>query len=83
MKMIMIFSVFLGMSIDVIYAQNLSDTTKVDSSAIEILSNPFDFNSWDTGLKVNSNDFNKGAIFSPLQLIQGKVPGFAINCQRS
>jgi len=40
----------------------------------------FGKNSWDTGFKVNSDDFNKGAIFSPLQLIQGKVPGFAINC---
>jgi len=69
------FSVILGMSINLIYAQNLSDSTKVDSSTIEILSNPVDFNSWDTGFKVNFNDFNKGAIFSPLQLIQGKVPG--------
>ena len=68
------------MSINLIYAQNLSDSTKVDSSTIEILSNPVDFNSWDTGFKVNFNDFNKGAIFSPLQLIQGKVPGFTINC---
>ena len=68
------------MSINLIYAQNLSDSTKVDSSTIEILSNPVDFNSWDTGFKVNINDFNKGAIFSPLQLIQGKVPGFTINC---
>jgi TonB-linked SusC/RagA family outer membrane protein len=76
----MFFSVFLGMSINLIYAQNLSDSTKVDSSTIEILSNPVDFNSWDTGFKVNINDFNKGAIFSPLQLIQGKVPGFTINC---
>jgi TonB-linked SusC/RagA family outer membrane protein len=76
----MIFSVSLGMSINLIYAQNLSDSTKVDSSTIEILSNPVDFNSWDTGFKVNFNDFNKGAIFSPLQLIQGKVPGFTINC---
>jgi len=76
----MIFSVILGMSINLIYAQNLSDSTKVDSSTIEILSNPVDFNSWDTGFKVNFNDFNKGAIFSPLQLIQGKVPGFTINC---
>jgi len=80
MKFIMIFSVILGMSINLIYAQNLSDSTKVDSSTIEILSNPVDFNSWDTGFKVNFNDFNKGAIFSPLQLIQGKVPGFTINC---
>jgi TonB-linked SusC/RagA family outer membrane protein len=80
MKFIMIFSVLLGMSIKFIYAQNLSGSTKVDSSTIAILSNPVDFNSWDTGLRVNSNDFNKGAIFSPLQLIQGKVPGFAINC---
>lgn len=80
MKFIMFFSVFLGMSINLIYAQNLSDSTKVDSSTIEILSNPVDFNSWDTGFKVNINDFNKGAIFSPLQLIQGKVPGFTINC---
>jgi TonB-linked SusC/RagA family outer membrane protein len=76
----MIFFVSLGMSINLIYAQNLSDSTKVDSSTIEILSNPVDFNSWDTGFKVNFNDFNKGAIFSPLQLIQGKVPGFTINC---
>jgi TonB-linked SusC/RagA family outer membrane protein len=76
----MIFFVSLGMSINLIYAQNLSDSTKVDSSTFEILSNPVDFNSWDKGFKVNFNDFNKGAIFSPLQLIQGKVPGFTINC---
>ena len=68
------------MSINLIYAQNLSDSTKVDSSTFETLSNPVDFNSWDKGFKVNFNDFNKGAIFSPLQLIQGKVPGFTINC---
>jgi len=59
----MIFFVSLGMSINLIYAQNLSDSTKVDSSTFEILSNPVDFNSWDKGFKVNFNDFNKGAIF--------------------
>jgi TonB-linked SusC/RagA family outer membrane protein len=28
--------------------------------------------------EIKADDFNKGAIFSPMQLIQGKVPGFAI-----
>jgi TonB-dependent SusC/RagA subfamily outer membrane receptor len=80
MKLIMIFSVFLGMSIKLIYAQNLSDRTKADSSIVETTNKPIEINSWDTGSKVYSNDFNKGAIFTPLQLIQGKVPGFAMNC---
>jgi TonB-dependent starch-binding outer membrane protein SusC len=30
------------------------------------------------GFKITSDNFNKGAIFSPLQLIQGKVSGLAI-----
>lgn len=76
----MIFLVFLGMNITLVYGQNLPDSTKADSSAVEILNKQIERNSWDTGFKVNSNDFNKGAIFTPLQLIQGKVPGFAINC---
>lgn len=28
--------------------------------------------------EINAADFNKGAIFSPMQLIQGKVPGLII-----
>lgn len=30
--------------------------------------------------RISADNFNQGAVFSPLQLIQGKVPGFVINC---
>jgi TonB-linked SusC/RagA family outer membrane protein len=80
MKLLLIFSVFLGMSVNLIYAQNLPDSANADSSTIETVNKPVVKDLWNTGFKVDSNDFNKGAIFSPLQLIQGKVPGFAINC---
>lgn len=35
------------------------------------------------GYKITSEGFNKGAVFSPLQLIQGKIPGFTVNCLNS
>jgi TonB-dependent starch-binding outer membrane protein SusC len=80
MKLAIIFSVFLALGANLSYAQNATDIVKTDSSAFEALNKPVQKSIGDAGFMVNSSEFNKGAIFSPLQLIQGKVPGFAINC---
>lgn len=80
MKLLLSFLILTGISVSQAYSQNPTYNTNADSSKTETPYKTDDFDSWNTRVKISADEFNKGAVFSPLQLIQGKVPGFNINC---
>jgi Outer membrane receptor proteins, mostly Fe transport len=80
MKLLLFFLILTEISVSTSYSQNPADSATADTSKTGTQNQPISFESWSTGVKVNADEFNKGAVFSPLQLIQGKVPGFNINC---
>lgn len=80
MKLFLIFSLILVININYSFSQEIIDSLKTDSIE-KVCPNKANFNNLSGhSSKISYNDFNKGAISSPMQLIQGKVPGFTVNC---
>lgn len=80
MKQFLIFSFILVIYVNSSFAQEIKDSLKTDSIGSVILNKPIRNVLAGYASKIDYDDFNKGAIFSPMQLIQGKVPGFVVNC---
>jgi TonB-dependent starch-binding outer membrane protein SusC len=80
MKQILLFPLIFIITINYSFGQKINDNLKTDSIGIvspnKVRSNEISGYS----SKIGYNDFNRGAISSPMQLIQGKVPGFVVNC---
>ena len=77
MKHISIITLLIALNFFQVFAQNI-DTLLVTGPLVNKVFIETD-NKTKPGIEVLKSDFNQGAIFSPLQLIQGKVPGFNIN----
>jgi TonB-linked SusC/RagA family outer membrane protein len=75
MKPLVFLSFLIFINIKYSSAQEIKSNTHTDSTGTASSNIVSDY-----AFKIRHDEFNKGAIFSPLQLIQAKVPGFVINC---
>ena len=80
MKLILILFLILVINSNHILAQEIKDNPNTDTLEIDSTNMAGNKELSVNASKISYNDFNKGAVFSPMQLIQGKVPGFIVNC---
>jgi TonB-dependent starch-binding outer membrane protein SusC len=80
MKPMLLFILIHAVNISCGFSQEIEDNPKADSVGTTN-SNKTSHNKL-SGYSslIGYSDFNKGAVFSPMLLIQGKVPGFTVNC---
>lgn len=73
-KFLILFIFFLNK----ILAQDSLNLKTSDSTSLSFIEVKYKAAILGAVTEIETDDFNKGAIFSPMQLIQGKVPGLAI-----
>jgi TonB-linked SusC/RagA family outer membrane protein len=79
MKLKSIFFLILFINMNCNFAQEINDSLETDSIKTDNVNKPDNDVFSNYYSKINAEDFNRGVAVSPMQLIQGRVPGFVIN----